>query len=280
MRTRSHAFFLKAMRIIFLFFFPFFLLSCSDKPVSAPATHIFVENLDIDSIGVRVIHYMDGKELLDTIIAGKDSLTLPELKEDMYLLAIYWPRTFVPHQIYRDKSFDKEQGDNYMLSKAFYVDPAADSRYVFAMDSMLSAEEIELNTIAKINVRTDACKACAIADKFWDNYNVFFARKDTLVDQLNLAYYRSVEQDNASTSRDNYLRVDSLKKKVFTDELYKHDFESLVKLNPESKASTFFVFYQLYQERDFEKYKSAFKLLTGKAKESKYYHMLQKQYSE
>ena len=269
------------MRNICLCFFLLFLVNaCVDRKAPLQSTTLAVENLDIDSIGVRVLHYMDGKELLDTIIASKDSLVLPNLQEDMYLLAIYWPRTFVPHQIYRDKSFDKEQGDNYVLSKAFYVDPALSNRYVFAMDSLLTAEDIELNTIVKVNVNTDDCASCATAEKFWDNYNVFFARKDTLVDQLNLAYYRSVDQDNMLSSRDNFLRADSLKNKVFTDSLYKLDFDKLVKVYAEDKVAAFFVFYQLYQERDFNKYRNSFKMLSGNAKASRYFKMVEKQYNQ
>lgn len=253
-------------------------MGCVAKPDSRAAVSFSVENLDVDSIGVRVLHYMDGKELLDTLIAIKDSLVLPNLKEDMYLMAIYWPRTFVPHQIYNDKSFDKNQGDNYVLAKAFYVDPKAARHYVFFMDSLITPDNIELSTMTKLHVRSANCEACVIADQYWENYNLFFARKEILVDDLNIAYYRSVNQNNTKESRKNYLRVDSLKKSLLTDDLYKKRLDSLVKVNASSKASTFFVFYQLFQERDFKKYKPTFQLLTGNAKSSRYYQMLLRQY--
>lgn len=266
------------MRKIILYLpIAFLLFSCIKKRESTKSTAIVIKNIAIDSVGVRLIHYMDGKELVDTLIAVKDTLVLDQLKDDMYLVAISWPRTLIPHQIYRDKSFNKDIDEYYVLSKAFYVDPLVSSKYEFYMDSIYTGEEIELNSIAKVNVNTSSCETCAIAEKYWNNYNIFFDRKDMLVDALNLAYYKSVDGNN-DASRNRFLKVDSVKKTVFTDSLYKRDFDQLVHLYPESKASTFFVFYQLYVERNFEKYKNSVNLLQGKAKESRYYKMIQNQY--
>ncbi|MBE8714322.1 hypothetical protein [Sphingobacterium hungaricum] len=267
------------MRKIILYLLPFlFCLSCVDKKESVQPISLSIKNIYMDSVGIRVIHYMDGKELFDTIIASKDTFMMGNLKEDMYLLAIYWPRTFVPHQIYKDRSFNKEVGEYYNLTKAFYVEPKSSLVYEFYTDSLYTGEEIELNNITKVNVNVSQCQTCAVADEFWDNYTKFFDRKEVLVDELNLSFYRSIENKNKELSRTNFIKADSVKKSLLTDSLYKIDFDNLVQLHPESKASTFFVFYQLYLERDFEKYRNSFDILKGQALESKYYQMIKKQY--
>jgi len=48
--------------------------------------------------------------------------------------------------------------------------------------------------------------------------------------------------------------------------------------NSTRAVSTFFLFYQLYNHREFSKYKDAFLSLSKESKKTKYYAMIHKQY--
>ncbi|MDF2514902.1 MAG: hypothetical protein K0R59_198 [Sphingobacterium sp.] len=54
----------------------------------------------------------------------------------------------------------------------------------------------------------------------------------------------------------------------------------LVATYPEDPVSTFFVFYQLYIDRDFARCQATFNLLRGNATASVYYPSLKKAYAE
>lgn len=56
--------------------------------------------------------------------------------------------------------------------------------------------------------------------------------------------------------------------------------KQMIQQNNENPVTTFFVFHELYLYRDFAAYKSSFDQLAENARNSKYYHMIRKQYEK
>jgi len=244
---------------------------------SAAAVTIQVDNIKNDSIGYRILHFIEGKELLDTILPVEQSLIVNNLKEDMYLLVLSWPRTLIPHRIFNSKAFDPAEGDLYYLTKAIYINPNESVAYKVSLDSPLSVEDIEMNEIKELKIHSGDCKSCKLAETYWNNYDRFFERKNDLMTKLNKSYYQAVNEGDTSL-RNKFLASAKLKNSFNTDEQFKLKLDSLIKANPDAPVSTFFLFYQLYADRNFEKYRTAFELLEGNAKASKYYHSIEKRY--
>lgn len=254
------------------------LFACQSKgKYNEGIIKIHTEGISCDSIGYRVVNFIEGKELLDTILPIDSPLVLPNIRADMYLIALSWPRILIPHQIFRNKVFDTQVGDKYILTKALYINPEETNQYVLSMDSILTLEDIETRRVKEIRLKVKNCPSCLLAEKYWSNYNNFFGRKDSLVNQLNYKYYKSVDQNDKAV-RQRFLEADSAKKNLQTDSMFTVQLDSLVRLNSNDPVSTFFVFYQLFSDRNFEKYRSIFSRLKGAAKKSRYYESIRKRY--
>lgn len=261
--------------LFFIAILPFFL-ACN-QPAGHKNIQVQFDNIAADSIGFRLIHYMDGAELLDTLMPVGKPIEIKDLNEDMYLAVFYWPRTYIPHSVMRSKFFNREEGDNYQLTKPFYVDAENLIDYQFGFTEKLNPEDIELNQIRDFNLKTDNCEECALSEVYWQNYNAFFQRKDSLSKKFNTDYYNAIQQ-NDKNLRQKFLKADSIKQKVWIDQVYLKDLNQLIKDNADKKVSTFFLFYQLYLFRDFPKFRSSYESLKGDALKSRYYPMLKKQF--
>ncbi len=230
---------------------------------------------------MRLLHFIDGKELLDTPVAVGEDIIIPSLYEDMYIVSFSWDRTFIPHQIFKNKMFDKNIGDQYSLTKAFYVLPSQSNTFRFKIPSKqaMEPEEIELMELKSLELDSVICPYCTLTNQYWALYNGFFDRKDSLIKKLNLTYYEAVKNEDPSI-RTQFLKVDSVKSKLWTDEIFHQNFQLFVANHSKHPISTFFVFYQLYTAGDFEQYLPAYQSLTGDATKSKYYKMIQNQYKK
>lgn len=261
--------------LIFIVILPLFL-ACKQQ-AGTRSIQVQFDNIAADSIGFRMIQYMDGTELLDTLMPVGKPIEIKDLKEDMYLAVFYWPRTYIPHSVMRNKFFNREEGDDYQLTKPFYVDTENLQAYQFGFTEKLNPEDIELNMIRELNLKTDKCEECALSEVYWENYNAFFRRKDSLARKFNSEYYNAIQQ-NDKNLRQKYLKADSIKQRVWIDQVYLQDLNQLIKDNADKKVSTFFLFYQLYLFRDFPKFRHSFESLKGDALKSRYYPMLKKQF--
>ncbi|MFZ4862109.1 hypothetical protein ACL9RF_07975 [Sphingobacterium sp. Mn56C] len=262
---------------IFGFYLLLLLMACGSTKEDKAKVYFSVQNLAIDSVGFRLLHYMDGKELFDTLVSTKDQLILPALHEDMYLAVLYWPRTYIPHALIKNKLFNLEEGDDYTLTKAFYLAPKEKLNYTFYLDSPYPIADIEIQHIKAIKVDTVGCESCRVAELFWDRYNAFFSRKDTLIRTEDLNFYAAVENKHPDALA-RFKTIDSIRKTVWIDSVFNRQFAGLVNAYATNKATSFFVFYQLYTERDFPKYKTLFHSLSGDAKNAKYYVFSDKEY--
>lgn len=254
-----------------------FLLSCHQKKYDT--IDIQIENFESDSLGLRILHFIEGRQIMDTTIKTGEILKIPELPEDMYMLVLYWNRTYIPHAIFRDRSFNPSEGDNYQITKAFYVKPSESKVYRFRLDadSSQTKESIELLQLKDLMLNTSMCKTCQISESYWNLYNSFFHRKEKNVIELNHKFYDAIH-NNDSTFRQKYILADSVKQHQWTDALFFKEFNNLYDRYPDNYASAFFLFYQLYTFREFEKYKPLALKLKDPATQSPYYRMVKNQY--
>ncbi|MDF2514901.1 MAG: hypothetical protein K0R59_197 [Sphingobacterium sp.] len=161
--------------------------------------HVTIQVLHIqsDSLGYRLLHFMTGRELVDTVLPTGRPLQIDQLKEDMYLLVLSWPRTLIPHRVFHSREFDPHAEDRFTLTKAIYINPGQSDRYVVGLDTAMSTEAIEINAGTRLALDAGACSSCNLDEQYWNNYTDFFARKEQLVDSSNTAFYRAVEQHDS-----------------------------------------------------------------------------------
>ncbi|MDF2514895.1 MAG: hypothetical protein K0R59_191 [Sphingobacterium sp.] len=238
-----------------------------------------VQNIISDSIGYRLIHFIEGGEVIDTILPIGRPLEVGQLKEDMYLLVLSWPRNLIPHRVFHSRDFDPKVEDRFTLTKAMYINPGESDRYIVGMDTAMSTEDIEINAGMKVVLKAGNCPSCQLAEQYWKNYDDFFARKDHLISKSNAAFYEAIEQQDRQ-AHERYLHTEQVKNNFKTDARFDRQLDSLVSKHPEDPVSTFFVFYQLYTDRDFARYQAIFRLLKGNATSSVYYPSLKNAYGE
>lgn len=241
--------------------------------------NITIENFESDSLRLRILHFIEGRQLIDTIIKTGESLKIPGLPEDMYMLVLYWDRTFIPHALFKNRTFNPSEGDNYQITKAFYVKPSESKTFSFRLDSDLpqTKESVEQLQLKDLLINTNSCKTCEIAESYWNIYNSFFERKEENVKALNQKFYDAIH-NNDSTFRQKYILADSVKQNHWTDSLFFKEFNNLYSQYPDNYASAFFLFYQLYTFREFDKYKPLLPKLKNPATQSSYYRMVKNQY--
>lgn len=239
-----------------------------------------INNLPIDSCSIRVHHIVTGREVFyQDKFSLVDSLIIPDLEDDVYIIVVSWPKTYISHQVYNNRSFDKELGDDYFeLTKPFYFNTRNGTDYVLEVGNDVSLAELEQEGTQILKFKNKGCSECDLADEFWSLYTDFYSRKEKLIDSLKFEYYTSVDDSKVGQSKELYNEMEKTKVSLVNDDLLDKAIIHKVSENKTNPISTFFLFYQLYNYRDFPKFKDAFLSLSGKAKNTKYYKMVEKQY--
>jgi len=239
-----------------------------------------IYNLPIDSCSIRFHHIITGKEVFyQDKFALVDTLKISDLEDDMYIIVVSWPKTYISHQVYNNPGFDKEKGDDYFeLTKPIYFNKRNDNYYVLEMKNNISQDDLEQDGAEVLKLKKTDCSERDLAEEFWGLYTDFYLRKWKLLDSLKLKYYASVDSSYVKRSVEIYNEIEKMKVSFVNDDLLDKAIIKKLSENEENPISTFFLFYQLYNYRDFSKFKNSFLSLSGKAKESKYYRMLEKQY--
>lgn len=275
----------KLMRsCLYIFVALFFNIACQHSSINTTTVSnnisVRIKNLPIDSCSIRVHHIITGREVfhLDKF-ALLDSLIISDIEDDMYIIVISWPKTYISHQVYTNKGFDKERDNDYFeLTKPFYFNKRNGNNYVIEVVNNVSQEDLERNGAQVLKFRNVACSECDLADDFWDLYTAFYSRKMKLLDSLKLDYYSSVDNLKLQRSKELYNEIEKLKVSFVHDDLLDNAIIQKITGNEKSSISTFFLFYQLYNHRDFPRFKNSFLSLSEDAKRTKYYKMLENQY--
>lgn len=237
-------------------------------------------NMPIDSCSFRINHIITGKEVFfqEQVDLSKP-IYLPVLEEDVYIAVFSWPRTLISHQVVRDRRFDRAHDvDEFQLTKPLYIDRQHEGVYRIEVTGNNTLEDLETKGSGIMQFGNVDCEGCDLADRYWKLFSLFFERKDDIVNKAKQQYYDDIENGDLRKGNDSFFKMEEFKKQLMKDDLLDGDIQELVAANPKSKVSTFFLFYQLYNHREFEKFKKTFELLRGEALESKYYRMVKKQY--
>ncbi|TJZ53766.1 hypothetical protein FAZ15_17225 [Sphingobacterium olei] len=244
--------------------------------------HVLFQNLPVDSCSVRVHHIITGKEVFSLSAASLDKpIAMPALEDDMYIAVLSWPRTLISHSVFYSRSFNAQQDQDFFeLTKPLLLHKKHGSNYVILTENRVSIEEIEADGAEILKFKNIDCAECDLADEYWRLFGSFFKRKQLLLDSLKGTYYSHIESSDLSKGRDAFLKLEDVKTNYLKDDVLDRQVEQMVVRYPTSSVSTFFLFYQLYNHREFAKFHSAYKALRGDALKSKYYDMVQNQYEE
>lgn len=259
----------------------FFIIACRPNSTGAVSdVSLRIKNLPIDSCSIRINHIITGKEVFyQDKLALVDSLIISGLEDDVYIIVVSWPKAYISHQVYNNSDFDKERGDDYFeLTKPFYFNKRNGDNYILEVINNVSQEDLERNGTQILKFKNVGCTECDLADEFWDLYTSFHFRKGILLDSLKLEYYASVDSLNLQRSKELFGEMDKVKGAYVNDDVLDNAIIQKISENSTSKISTFFLFYQLYNYRNFSKFQNAFLSLSDKAKDTKYYRMIQRQY--
>lgn len=274
------------MRLFQILFIVFFCVACGfeteQKGGDVQDVELQLMNLPVDSCSLRINHIITGEELFfkEGIDLSKP-IILHGLEDDMYIAVFSWPRTLLSHQVVRSKGFDKESDEDlFQLTKPLYIDRAYGTVYRIEVVNEVSVEELERKGASILQFKNIACKECDLADRYWEAFSGFFDRKAKLVDSAKQEYYSYIDANNLQKGNKAFLNLEEIKNHLTKDEVLDTRIQELVAANPESKISAFFLFYQLYNHREFQKFENTFELLQGQGQKSKYYKMIKKQYDE
>lgn len=272
-------------RIIYFLCCLFFVLTACQNENNSSSSHsnevvLTFEGLPVDSCAVRIHHIITGEEVFATNnIKISEDIIIPSLVDDFYIIVLSWPKTIISHQVYKSKSFDKDTGEDiFEFTKPLYINHVNKAKYTFRLAESMNIEDIEQNGNSSLKFHNVNCKDCDLADQYWNLYNDFFERKDIVIDSLKTVYYAAVEANNSSLIKEKYEELENYKKNHSKDDKLDQDMIELLNSNLKSPVSTFFLFYQLYNHREFPKFKSSFDNLSDAAKQTKYYRMINNQY--
>lgn len=273
------------MRLFQILVIVFFCVGCSfetEQKEGVQDVELQLMNLPIDSCSLRINHIITGKELFskENVDLSKP-IRIPGLEDDMYIAVFSWPRTLISHQVFRSRGFDKEDDyDLFQLTKPLYIDRKNGSTYHIEVVNEVGIEELERKGASTLQFKNIACKECDLADRYWGTFSEFFDRKARLIDSAKQVYYSYIDANDLQKGNKAFLDLEDIKNHLAKDELLDTRIQELVAANPESHVSTFFLFYQLYNHREFQKFENTFKLLKGEGQGGKYYKMVKKQYDE
>ncbi|MBL1410316.1 hypothetical protein [Sphingobacterium faecale] len=271
------------MRVLQLLFILVFCHACGFKSVDTKKSRevvIQLTGLPVDSCSFRINHIITGQE----IFVKKDvdlskPIIIPALEDDMYIAVFSWPRTLVSHQVFKSKQFDRDEGvDMFQLTKPLYVNQEQGSSYRIDVAGEVELDQLERQGASILQFKNVDCSECDLADQYWKLFNEFFDRKALLVDSLKKVYYHHIDKNDLQKGNSAFLELEEMKNHLMKDDLLDEELKQLIATHVESKVSTFFLFYQLYNYREFDKFENAFQLLKNDARQSKYYEMVKKQY--
>lgn len=259
-------------------------VSCiGERTANGPLPDIEVQllNLPLDSCAFRINHIITGKEVFyQKRVDLSKPIVVPDLPDDMYIAVFSWPRTLISHQVIRSKQFDKDEGiEEFQFTKPLYVNRThSGTRYKMTISNPISLEELETNGTDVLQFKNEDCEECDLADRYWSLFGLFFDRKNDRIDSAKQSYYTYIGANDLQNANKAFLKMEELKVHYRKDDALDAQIQELVIANPQSQVSAFFLFYQLYNHREFNKFKTTFDLLKGAAMDSKYYKMMAKQY--
>lgn len=235
--------------------------------------------MPVDSASMRVHHAVTGVEVFKKDeISLSDSIFIPIMDDDMYIFVVSWPKTYIKHHVYNNKGFDKNSDDLMEITKPFYYHNKNGNTYVIKVYNYISLENLEGMGSSSLVFENVNCSECDLSDEFWNLYNDFFIRKKKLLDSLKIEYYKNIEILDVKRSKALYAEIDYLKNTFLYDDFLDESIMKKIRENPNSAISTFFLFYQLYNYQEFQKFESTFLSLAKQARETKYYRMILNQY--
>ncbi len=271
------------LKVLFLILTAMFLVGChgvqTDQEKIEPLRLVF-RNFPVDSVSFRVHHIITGKEVFSLpLISLATPIEMPALEEDMYIAVLSWPRTMVSHQVYKSKLFDKQNDEDiFEFTKPLFLYGEQRKSYTIVVENEVNRDEIETEGAEIMKFKNVNCKDCDLADEYWQLFSAFFTRKQRLLDSVKNVYYAHINASDLQKGKDAFLEMEDIKNNVLKDEMLDKQIQAKIKQFEDSPVSTFFLFYQLYNYREFEKFLPAYQALQGDAKKTKYYRMVANQY--
>ena len=245
----------------------FLLFSCNNQQKKTDVIRLKINNLPIDSCSIRINHIITGREIfhIDRVSLA-DTIKLPVLVDDFYIIGISWPKTYISHTIFRSKGFDREQGqDIFEITKPFYFNHNNGNVYIINVANKVNLEQLESKGGQVLHFENQNCSDCNLADRYWSAYNSFFERKTQKIDSIKQRYYQAIEFNELNRADSIYKSLITFESSFNNDEILDKQIIDFIDSNKESPISTFFLFYQLYQHKDFSKYKPSFNYLQRSA---------------
>jgi hypothetical protein len=273
------------LKPLFLGWIAMLLLGCQgakeDKEKSEPLRLIF-QNFPVDSVSFRIHHSVTGKEVFSIpLVSLANPIEIPPLEDDMYIAVLSWPRTMISHQVYKSRLFDKQSDEDiFEFTKPLFLQGKSKNNYTVSVENEVSNEDVEISGPEIMKFKNMGCKDCDLADEYWQLFSAFFLRKQQRIDSVKNVYYAHVNASNLQKGKDAFLAMLDIKNTLLKDEILDQQIQDKVKQFKNSPVSTFFLFYQLYNHREFDKFLPAYQALEGRAKKTKYYRMLANQYKK
>lgn len=253
-------------------------LSC--KQDRQKVTLVF-DNPLIDSCTVDIYHYISGEKLYSTSFTNlTGEWVLDSLPTDMYVLSISWQRMYIPHHMYRSTRNKQDLNEQFILTKNLYLNPDQESTYNVSLQPSLDREKIELTEQPTLSLLPNDCKDCALAEKYWRIYENDKQAKKNNVDALQNKMAEAVNNADYKQAGELNKQIQAESQSGNNSADMERNLKQMIQQNNENPVTSFFVFHELYLYRDFAAYKSSFDQLTANALNSKYYHMIRKQYEK
>ena len=152
--------------------------------------------------------------------------------------------------------------------------------YTIVVENEVNRDQVEIEGVEVMKLKNLNCKDCDLADEYWGLFSAFFTRKQQLLDSIKNVYYAHINASNLQKGKDAFLEIEDIKSNVLKDEMLDKQIQAKVKQFKNNPVSTFFLFYQLYNHREFDEFLPTFELLQGEAKKTKYYKMMANQYEK
>lgn len=267
------------MKFLKILFISLLLFSCKEKPYEIKL------NTEIDSVYVEIFHTSSGEKLFSKFYPHleMETLKLDSIKPDMYTLCLSWERSLIPHKLIRKANGQlKLDFDNrYYLIKDIYLNPDQSRIANVNLSMELDKEQLEAadqyNEVIKPQVSS---KDFFLAEQF----NEIYIKSDSLqflqLKQLKTKMYEAVNNNDFKLAKaiNSTLLSDSLNnlKQAYVEK----EIINLATKNLSSPVTTYYIFSELLDKRNFNIFYTTFQHLIGDATKSPYYPMISRQYQK
>lgn len=264
---------------LFLYSFLAFLCfsSCSETKY-----HIHTD-IKLDSVQVELYHYASGRKVYSQFFQtlSNQALEIDSLDEDMYTLCLIWERSYLPHRMFKRKSgkiiFDED--GKYYLIKNIYINPTQSTQMKLQIPAGLSKDDFE---IADHYLDVLRCQIESADYTLSEKYSKLYQEGDSLMitekKRLKNQLFATIEVGDFKAADSINIMLTGSYLPIKMDNYLYAKLSKLAGQHRNSPVTTFYLFKELLEKKNFHAYQDVFSQLEGAAEDSPYYKMIKNQY--